>query len=184
MLTNRQILEIQIKNENDAREERQFLKQFNIHKGPNYSNLYDWDAISKYQNLSENFIRKHFYKLNLNLIIKYQKLSESFIIEYFKSCNSSKGFDSNIHFLIQYQKLSENFIEKYILSKNDNNDIMSFAFFQSTSYLILKNQNVSEEFIMKHINIFTKDNQNIKFMLDNNLLKNQDNINFLILNYI
>jgi hypothetical protein len=41
----------------------------------------DWDLISEYQELSENFIREFKDKLNWEKIKLYQILSEDFILE-------------------------------------------------------------------------------------------------------
>ena len=65
----------------------------------------DWDDISEYQTLSEEFIEKYSDKVNWDDISEYQKLSEDFI---------EKHSDKVDWFCIsRYQKLSEKFIKKY-----------------------------------------------------------------------
>jgi hypothetical protein len=39
----------------------------------------DWEAISKYQHFSKDFIHEFQDKINWDLIAKYQRLSEDFI---------------------------------------------------------------------------------------------------------
>ena len=65
----------------------------------------DWNYISEYQTLSEEFIEKYSDKVNWDDISEYQKLSEDFI---------EKHSDKVDWFCIsRYQKLSEKFIKKY-----------------------------------------------------------------------
>jgi len=65
----------------------------------------DWFYISKYQKLSESFIREFEDKVNWNRISLYQKLSESFIRE----------FEDKVdwYWVSEYQKLSEEFIREF-----------------------------------------------------------------------
>jgi hypothetical protein len=65
----------------------------------------DWFWISKFQNLSEGFIRKFKDKVNWYCISKYQKLSEDFIREFKDKVN----WDC----ISAYQNLSENFIREF-----------------------------------------------------------------------
>lgn len=70
-----------------------------------YNHKYNWDWISRHQNLSENFIRKFKDKVDWVQISIYQKLSENFIREFQDKvdwyCISAK------------QKLSEDFIIEF-----------------------------------------------------------------------
>jgi hypothetical protein len=90
----------------------------------------DWDCISQFQKLSEEFIKKYNNKVYWIYISIYQKLSESFI---------ERNIDNVIwRYISEYQKLSESFIEKY--SDKVNWDRIS------------EYQTLSEELIEKHIN--------------------------------
>ena len=88
----------------------------------------DWDSISEYQKLSEEFIEKYGDKLDWDCISKYQKLSEEFIDKY-----SNKVYWGYISI---FQKLSEELIDKY------SNKLNWFC--------ISKYQKLSEELIKKH----------------------------------
>ena len=88
----------------------------------------NWDYISGYQKLSEEFIGKHKDKVKWGYISEYQKLSESFI---------EKHKDKvNWYNISKHQTLSEEFIEKYC----DKVDWVR----------ILTYQILSEEFRQKH----------------------------------
>ena len=65
----------------------------------------DWDYISVYQKLSEEFIEKYIDKVDWWYISKYQKLSEEFIEKYIDKLNW--------YCISKYQTLSEKFIEKH-----------------------------------------------------------------------
>jgi len=65
----------------------------------------DWNNISIYQKLSENFIREFKDKVDWYRISQYQKLSENFIKEFEDKVNWYK--------ISIYQKLSENFIREF-----------------------------------------------------------------------
>ena len=88
----------------------------------------DWRWISKYQNLSESFIREFQDKVDWGRISKYQKLSESFIREcqdkvdwhWISICqNLSEDFICEFQDKVEwyristYQKLSNEFIEEF-----------------------------------------------------------------------
>ena len=64
-----------------------------------------WYYISKFQDLSEKFIERHFDKIDWNCISEYQKLSEGFIDRHSKKLNWN--------FISIHQKLSEGFIAKH-----------------------------------------------------------------------
>lgn len=66
---------------------------------------FDWDDISKYQKLSEDFIREFHNKVNWNMISKYQKLSEDFIKEF----ENKVDWDN----ISMFQKLSEYLIREF-----------------------------------------------------------------------
>jgi hypothetical protein len=70
-----------------------------------FKNIVSWDDISKFQKLSEEFIREFKDKVNWKCISQYQKLSEGFIREF-----QDKVSWSNIS---AYQNLSENFILEF-----------------------------------------------------------------------
>ena len=65
----------------------------------------DWFYISKFQKLSEEFIREFKDEIDWVWISEYQKLSEGFIREF-----QNKVYWNNIS---AYQKLSENFIREF-----------------------------------------------------------------------
>lgn len=73
----------------------------------NYKSLdkVDWDYISEYQKLSEEFIREFKDKLNWDKISAYQILSEDFIMEFQDKVNWE-----NILF---FQKLSKDFKREF-----------------------------------------------------------------------
>ena len=64
-----------------------------------------WWRISKYQPLTEDFMRTFESKLNWEIVSQYQKLSENFISE----------FQGKVYWdkVCQYQKLSEKFIKQF-----------------------------------------------------------------------
>lgn len=65
----------------------------------------NWEQISRYKYLCENFIEKYAGKVNWNFISTYQKLSEDFI---------DKHTDKiDWYSISKYQKLSEDFIDKH-----------------------------------------------------------------------
>jgi len=90
----------------------------------------EWEEISSYQSLSEEFIEKYKNKVDWFYISKYQSLSEEFIEKH----------EDKVDWLYisQYQSLSEDFIEKY----EDKVDW----------YYISIYQNLSIQFIFKYKN--------------------------------
>jgi hypothetical protein len=95
-----------------------------------------WYYISKYQKLSENFIREFKDKVNWGFISLYQKLSEDFIREfkdkvdwYCISSNQKLSEDFiiefkdkvNWDFISEYQKLSPKFRKKFKIKVPKNN---------------------------------------------------------------
>jgi len=87
-----------------------------------------WEKICFYQDMNEEFIRKHLNEVDWINITVRNKLSMEFIEEFICELD----FD----LLSQYQNLSEQFIEKY---KN-----------QLNWELILEYQDLSKKFIIKH----------------------------------
>ena len=81
----------------------------------------DWDRISTYQKLSEEFMIQFADKLDWNQISKYQKLSEEFMIQF------QDKLDWN--WISIYQKLSEEFMiqfaDKLDSSARRNFDLLS-----------------------------------------------------------
>ncbi|ALN97986.1 hypothetical protein Bp8pS_307 [Bacillus phage vB_BpuM-BpSp] len=68
----------------------------------NNINNYDWNKISKDEELSEKFMIDNRYKLNWNLISVYQKLTLDFI-----ELNSDLV---NMSYIVDYQELDSNTI--------------------------------------------------------------------------
>jgi hypothetical protein len=66
----------------------------------------EWNWVSIYQVLSEEFIEKHLNKLDLFYVSAFQKLSEKFIEKHSDKLN----WDN----ISKFQKLSEQFIKKHI----------------------------------------------------------------------
>ena len=73
----------------------------------------NWYWISKYQKLSEEFIREFKNKVNWYWISKYQKLSEEFIREF----KGKVDWDR----ISKYQKLNEDFIREFKLTIDSDN---------------------------------------------------------------
>ena len=87
-------------------EDRQrLLNEIGITKMESELGIYDWNEISKYVILSEEFIRTFQKKLSWTSICTKQRLSEDFIRE----------FKNKIywHSLSRYQTLSEDFIREF-----------------------------------------------------------------------
>ncbi len=70
-----------------------------------FANRVNWEFISKYQNLSEDFIREFADRVNWNLISRHQNLSEDFIREF------SDRVDWAL--ISGHQNLSEDFIREF-----------------------------------------------------------------------
>ena len=122
------------------------LENFDIDK-------FIWDDISKYHNLSEQFIEKYIGNLNWEYVLDNQQLSENFMEKnidiIFESVLSNvrenygnyKGVVNGIIWgkIFKCQKLSEHFIEKHI-------DKIKWHY-------VLEYQKLSEKFIEKYKNI-------------------------------
>ena len=130
--------------------EQKKLRYINKECGTKYRSLYkvNWWNISKYQNLSEDFIREFKDKVNWPIISYKQKLSEDFIREFKDEVNWS--------IISYYQKLSESFIQEFA----DKVDWWFISVHQKLSesfirefkdkvdwYYISKYQKLSEDFI-------------------------------------
>ena len=70
-----------------------------------FKNNVDWSFISINQTLSEDFIREFKYNINWEYISQYQKLSEDFIREFSDKVDWT--------YISKYQKLSEDFMDKF-----------------------------------------------------------------------
>lgn len=94
-----------------------------------FSDYVDWEAISRYDNLTEDFIRKYQDKIDWE-IISYNLLSEAFIREF---------QDKVKWFLVSIKEnLSEEFIKEF--------------FKKMSPFTIIQLQHLSEEFIRKNYN--------------------------------
>jgi len=131
------------------KEVRSLIKELNFNCSvEEFKDKVDWYCISKYQKLSEEFIREFQDKINWWNISQYQKLSENFIREF-----KHKVIWINIS---AHQKLSENFIRELqdkvswlnisIYQKLSENFIREFK--DKVNWVcISKYQKLSEEFI-------------------------------------
>jgi hypothetical protein len=70
-----------------------------------YGDDVDWRAISKYQKLSEDFIREHVNEVDWNDISKFQKLSNNFINEF--------NYRVNWKYISAFQNMCLKFATKY-----------------------------------------------------------------------
>lgn len=130
---------------------KSITQRVNKYLGTDYKGLItrvQWNYISEFQELSEDFIREFKDKVNWTYISQYQKLSESFIREFKDHVDWSM--------ISKYQKLSESFIREF-------QDKVSWGYisgFQKLSesfirefqdevgwYWISKHQKLSNEFI-------------------------------------
>ncbi len=89
--------------------------------------IINWNSISRYQKLSEEFIEKFQDKVKWKVVLRYQELSEEFIEKFQNKVNW--------YWISIYQKLTEKFIEKF-------QDKINWKF-------ISRHQKLSEEFIEK-----------------------------------
>ena len=117
----------------------------------------NWEGISLYQNLSEDFIREFQYRVHWRNISEYQTLSEDFIREFKYKVNWDK--------ISVYQTLSEDFIREFKTVVNW--DKISFS------------QTLSEDFIRKFKAKVNWDNISIYQKLSEDFIKEfQDKITF------
>ena len=129
-----------------------------------------WFDISKYQKLSEDFIRDFRCEVNWSYISLYQKLSENFIREFKNKVDWSwisqiqklseefiREFQDNIYWfsISKYQKLSEDFIREFA-------DKVDWGY-------ISAHQKLSESFIREF-----KDKLNLNLIEDNWVYKNPE----------
>jgi hypothetical protein len=82
-----------------------FIRLFS--KVSNYIPMFWW-KVSRYQTLTESFIRNHITDLDFNILLAYQILPESLLEEYIPFLESD-GWDK----IAKYQPLSEGFLAKY-----------------------------------------------------------------------
>ena len=88
------------------KEVEELIKIFNLNCSvKQFKYKVDWNRISCYQNLSEDFIREFQDKVDWGCIPYQQKLSENLI----KAFQDKVDWDS----ISSYQKLSENFIVEF-----------------------------------------------------------------------
>ena len=99
-------------------------------------NSYEWEAISMYQNLSEEFIEKYENELNWLWISYSQKLSER-LIEKFED-------EVDWYYVSKYQTLSEKFIYK-------------------NRYRIYNSTCLEKYYIKRDYNIYSKHNYSLMF---------------------
>ena len=152
--------------------EQEQLEYINTTCNTNYKSMdeVDWLCISRWQKLSEDFIREFSDKLNWGCISYYQKLSEDFIREFAdKVC---------WHVISSSQKLSENFIREF----KDRVDWYDISRYQQLSesfirefinkvywYYISKYQKLSQSFINEF-----KNRLDISLIKDNWIYKDKD----------
>jgi len=145
--------------------DKEKLDYINKELGTDYKSLemIDWLSISKYQKLSENFIREFKDNVDWPLISSYQKLSEDFIREF-------KG-EVSWYWISLYQKLSEDFIREFkhkvnwlyisAYQKLSENFIREFR--DKVDWLYVSgHQKLSEDFIREF-----KDNLDLDSIRDN-----------------
>jgi hypothetical protein len=130
----------------------------------NYNNIYkkiNWCCVSRYQNLSEDFIREFANELYWDCISVHQVLSESLITDF--EFHIRKNELSIIH----HQKLSENFLMNTEWIKNYLQDVCvsqvlsedfieKFELCELCFDLVLAYQKISKEILLKHSNKITK----------------------------
>ena len=92
----------------------------------------DWNRISRYQNLSEEFIREFKNRVDWNNISIYQKLSEPFIKEFQDKVSWNR--------ISMYQNLSEPFIREF----QDKVDIKTYNDAHKKKNIIQKRKKVKE----------------------------------------
>ena len=135
-----------------------------------YINDVEWFDISKYQKLSEDFIRDFRNEVNWGYISQYQQLSEDFIREF--------SHRVNWRCISYIQKLSEEFIREF----QDNIDWFSISKYQKLSEDFIRefadkvdwgyisaHQKLSESFIREF-----KDKLNLNLIEDNWVYKNPE----------
>jgi len=71
-----------------------------------------WNNISRFTQLSDNFLKTYLQHLDRSTILRYQQIPEQLLIEIVESFND---FDKDFYFqtIATYQKLSFDFIKKY-----------------------------------------------------------------------
>lgn len=72
-----------------------------------------WINVSQFTKLSEEFIKKHIDKLNLQFIVKYQDISEEYLITIIDNLGSNEDHIGLFQSISLHQKLSYDFMLKY-----------------------------------------------------------------------
>jgi len=70
-----------------------------------FANHLNWQSISRYQKLDENFIDKYFNKLDLRLVARYQELSQTYILK--------NQYWLNAKIYSKYQKFTMEFLQEH-----------------------------------------------------------------------
>jgi hypothetical protein len=98
---------IKILSKKDVDFEKLITNQFSLEVLEQYADKLEgnWWRVSKYQSLTEDFMRKFEGKLNWDVISQYQILSEKFMAEFEDKVSWNK--------ICQYQRLSEGFIKQF-----------------------------------------------------------------------
>lgn len=93
---------------------QKFSEDF-IEKYKDYYNKDIWDIISFYQNLSEEFIEKYFYKSiieeNFDDIVKFNKVSLKFLDKYFNYINDYTYIEN--HYILDEYFIEKTFIKSF-----------------------------------------------------------------------
>jgi len=135
-----------------------------------------WSIISRYQILSEFFIKKYCKKLNWNLICECQKLSENFMRELQDKLNWSNVSEFQVlseKFIEEFQdKLYWNFISKYqILSRSFIEKLINNINF----YRLSQNKNLTNEIIE-----FFKDKMDFEVILIESRISDEDKLRYCL----
>ena len=78
-----------------------------------HSNKIEWELVSIYQNLSEEFMEKHLNKLDIGLLIENQDMSDKFMEKIIYKM-SRKHIKIYFEYISEHRKLSEKFVRKHI----------------------------------------------------------------------
>lgn len=74
-----------------------------------------WNNISRYTNMSPDFIKRHIKNLDISSIIRYQIIPEWLLLEIIQSLKPFEEFDLDFYMpnIATYQKISKQFIVQY-----------------------------------------------------------------------
>lgn len=150
----------------------------------------DWDLISKFQILDENFISSNRDKVNWDYIFQFQKLSSNFIKfffhqKYYYEILKNQNFDKELFFWIWKNSLNFDWIKILSNISFSENIIVSYRKYINNDILIIQTQKFSEETIEKY---FSQLNNNYYFWKNNYSEKfiskyiNEKNISFVVEN--